>query len=287
MARRNHRSSHSGQNSIIRYIAVGTLAVLTLALVAALLWLQPPDPALAQDPPANSAPAFPGDTAARSIAEHSPAGQSIGAPVTAADADGDTLTYALAGTDAGTFDLDPDTGQLSVKNALNYESKSSYSVTVTVSDGKNAAGEADTSLDDAIAVSIAVVNVDEPGRISFNSATPQVGTPLTAILTDPDGNLRNDIWVWERSANRSSWDAIENHALATYTPSDADAGQYLRAAVSYQDGQGDGTVKVASWTEVSNPVPAPGSARAHACANPNTNSGANANAHTGAGAAGQ
>ncbi len=257
MARRNHRSSHSGQNSIIRYIAVGTLGVLTLALVAFLLALPAADPALAQDPPANSAPAFPGDTADRSIAEHSPAGQSIGAPVTAADADGDTLTYALAGTDAGSFDLDPDTGQLSVKNALDYESKSSYSVAVTVSDGKNADGEADASLDDAIAVSIAVVNMDEPGRISFNSATPQVGTPLTAILTDPDGNLRNDIWVWERSANRSSWDAIENHALATYTPSDADAGQYLRAAVSYQDGQGDGTVKVASWTEVSNPVPAP------------------------------
>ena len=257
MARRNHRPSYSGQNSITRYIAVGTLAVLTLALVAFLLALPAADPALAQDPPANSAPAFPGDTAARSIAEHSPAGQSIGAPVVAADADGDTLTYALAGTDAGTFDLDPDTGQLSVKNALDYESKSSYSVAVTVSDGKNADGEADSSLDDAIAVSIAVVNVDEPGRISFNSATPQVGTPLTAILTDPDGNLRNDIWVWERSPDRSSWDAIENHALATYTPSGDDAGQYLRAAVSYQDGQGDGAVKVVSWTEVSNPVPAP------------------------------
>jgi len=30
MARRNHRSSRSGQNSIIRYIAAGTLGILTL-----------------------------------------------------------------------------------------------------------------------------------------------------------------------------------------------------------------------------------------------------------------
>ena len=36
----------------------------------------------------------------------------IGDPVTATDADGDTLTTALGGTDAVSFDIDPATGQL-------------------------------------------------------------------------------------------------------------------------------------------------------------------------------
>ena len=51
----------------------------------------------------------------------------------------DTLTYGLQrGTDAASFDIDSMTGQLKAKAPLDYETKTSYMVIVTVTDGKNA-----------------------------------------------------------------------------------------------------------------------------------------------------
>ena len=53
------------------------------------------------------------------------------------DADNDTLSYTLSGTDAASFTIDAN-GNLSFVSAPDYESdKTSYSVTVTVSDGTN------------------------------------------------------------------------------------------------------------------------------------------------------
>ena len=44
-------------------------------------------------------------------------------------------TYALGGTDTRvSFDIDTATGQLMTKEALDYETKATYSVTVTASD---------------------------------------------------------------------------------------------------------------------------------------------------------
>ena len=34
-----------------------------------------------------------------------------------------------------------------------------------------------------------VTNVDEPGTVSLSSSAPQVGSPLTAALSDPDGGV--------------------------------------------------------------------------------------------------
>ena len=73
------------------------------------------------------------------MAENTPAGQNIGDPVSAADDDGNSLTYTLGGTDATSFDIDITSGQLQTKASLDFETKDSYSVTVSVSDGKDAA----------------------------------------------------------------------------------------------------------------------------------------------------
>ena len=71
-----------------------------------------------------------GDTAATSTSN-------IGNPFPATDSDSDTLAYTLGGTDAGSFKIDADTGQIKQKNGeiYDYEAKSAYSVTVTVHDG--------------------------------------------------------------------------------------------------------------------------------------------------------
>ena len=80
------------------------------------------------------------------MAENTAAGENIGDPVTATDADaGDTLTYTLGGADMDSFDIDDATGQLMTKAALDYEAPAdadtdnAYEVTVTASDGNTAA----------------------------------------------------------------------------------------------------------------------------------------------------
>ena len=51
----------------------------------------------------------------------------IGTPVVATDVDSDdtadTLTYGLSGTDAASFAIDAETGQLKTKADLDYETK--------------------------------------------------------------------------------------------------------------------------------------------------------------------
>ena len=85
----------------------------------------------------NRAPEFSAATAARSVEEGTAAGGNVGSPVTATDPDsGDTLTYALSGTDMASFTVD-NMGQIMVGagTMLDYETKASYMVTVTASDG--------------------------------------------------------------------------------------------------------------------------------------------------------
>ena len=47
---------------------------------------------------------------------------------------GQTLTYTLGGLDAGSFDIDGETGQLKTKAALDFEMQEDYEVTVTATD---------------------------------------------------------------------------------------------------------------------------------------------------------
>ena len=109
-----------------------------------------------------------GSSPSASVAENTPKDMNIGgdapdAPVAATDTDGDTLTYGLSGTDAASFDIDTATGQLKTKEGVtyNHEVKDTYSVKVTVSDGKDAAGDPDTAVDDTITVTITVMDVNE------------------------------------------------------------------------------------------------------------------------------
>ena len=87
------------------------------------------------EPQENRAPAFPGSSTTRSIDENSASGANVGDAVMATDADGDTLTYSLTGTDAGSFTINS-SGQIMVGTGtmLDFEDKASYTVTVTATD---------------------------------------------------------------------------------------------------------------------------------------------------------
>ena len=111
-------------------------------------------------------------------------------------------------------------------------------MTVSVSDGKDIDGNNDPSADNTIDVTISVTNLPEAGTVILSSLQPQVGTPLTATLEDPD-DATNVTWTWERSSNWSSgWTAISNATSDTYTPVGGDVGNYLRATATYTNSQG-------------------------------------------------
>ena len=80
-----------------------------------------------------------------------------------------------------------------------------------------------------------------PGTVSLSQSSGLVsGDPVTATLTDPD-NPTNQVWLWERSANGSTnWSNISGATSASYTTTAADAGNYLRATVTYDDDSGTG-----------------------------------------------
>ncbi len=130
------------------------------------------------DTPPNRPPEFAdGETTNRSVVQGTETGIDFGRPVTASDPDGDTLTYTLGGTDGESFDIDAMTGQLKTRDALDAETKSSYSVTVSVTDGKNAGGGTLAEIDDTITVAsvalselAAKYDADEDGLISRDEA---------------------------------------------------------------------------------------------------------------------
>ena len=64
--------------------------------------------------------------------------------------DDDTLTYAIGGADASSFIIIRTTGQIKVREALDYETKNSYTVTVTATD--------ESDLSDTITVTIMVTD---------------------------------------------------------------------------------------------------------------------------------
>ncbi len=140
-------------------------------------------------PLANNAPVFAQDSTSRSIAETvgaaQDAGRTIGAAVTATDADNDALTYSLEGTDAASFEIVAASGQLRTKVGETYdrEAKASYSVTVKATDPSSA--------NDTIDVTIDITNVSEP---PLAPGTPTVAgvttTQITVRAAPPDNTGR-------------------------------------------------------------------------------------------------
>ena len=69
-------------------------------------------------------------------------------------------------------------------------------------------------------VVVLVRNVDEPGTVVLNRLQPEVGTPLTAILTDGAGVEGEVTWWWYTSKVIDPDPTYDNHwtSLETRTP---------------------------------------------------------------------
>ncbi len=212
-------------------------------------------------PPANRAPSFDeGASASRSVAENTPAGTDIGLPLAATDPDGDSLTYALSGTDSGHFALSGN----QLRTSGDYAGvKSSYSVTVYVSDGRGGT--------DSIDVTVTVINVDEAPveptpqanrapsfdeganttrSVAENTEAGQdIGLPLAA--TDPD----SDSLTYALSGADSGHFALSGNRLQTSGALDYEGQNSYSVTVNVSDGNGgsDTTAVTITVTNVNEP----------------------------------
>ena len=138
----------------------------------------------------NTPPKFPDSSPPRVVPENSPPDTNVGDPVTATDADDDTLTYTLEGTDAASFAIVSTSGQIQTKAGVAYdhEAQSQYSVTVKADDGNGGT--------DTIAVTVNITDVNEPPSAPAEPTVEAVdgsSDSLSVTWTAPDNSGKPDI----------------------------------------------------------------------------------------------
>ena len=143
---------------------------------------------------ANAAPVYDPTTATREVPENSVAGTDVGDPIPAAtDAEDDTLTYSMGGTDAASFAFDASTRQITTIANVDYNheaTQNSYSVTVTATDAGGSGGSAD------VTVTIDVTDVaEQPAKPDPPTVTATAGAAgsLDVSWVKPDLNGGPDI----------------------------------------------------------------------------------------------
>ena len=197
------------------------------------------------------------------------------------------LFWTLGGPDAARFSIDG--GVLSFKSPPNYEGPAdgdedpiaadvqragdnAYQVTVRVGSGgeDGEPGDNNHTGDDVeeIEVTVNVLNVNEDGWVVIYPRQPQIGSTLSAYLTDPDGSASSGIWQWARSdSDNGPWEDIPALSTgSTYRPTGDELDKYLRVTVKYVDAAGGtpdepneamvvSTLKVREDTVTSNAAP--------------------------------
>ena len=200
-----------------------------------------------------SAPAGPtfsysGDTVTFKVAENA-GGNTRVATLDATDPNNDPVSFSVYGTDADAFsdafEFGQESGEIEVKpeGSLDHERKEMYSITVSVTDGKDSSGNTEDPplMDDSVNVLIGVSDVQEPGAVTLSPNAPVVGNRVTASLSDPDGVFTSSNspvrWQWYVSGTESgsAFTQISNATTEIYVPVDADLGKRLRATAYYAD----------------------------------------------------
>ncbi|MDC1525715.1 cadherin domain-containing protein [Gammaproteobacteria bacterium] len=130
----------------------------------------------------NEAPSLSNSLVASSFAENTAAGTTI-ATASASDPESQTITYALSGSGSENFAVDS-AGNITLVSSLDYETSTSYSLTLTASDGTNTISNIiNIIVDDVTELSIALAS----SAISL-SETAASGTSVTTTTTTIDGN---------------------------------------------------------------------------------------------------
>ena len=217
--------------------------------------------AVREVPDVNNPPVYASPSVMREVEENSGPGIAVGDPVTAADADGDTLTYTrTGGADMAAFTIDSTNGQLKVGEGtkLDFEgAQTTYVVEVTAKDpfGKS----------DSTSVTITVTNVNEKPDLTLivdEPVTPP--TPDAVVVTgdsavDYEENGTEAVAtymssvadvIWSLSGDDADDFEISGGELTFMSspdwesPADADTDNVYMVTVAATDGTTTGTVSV-------------------------------------------
>ena len=159
-----------------------------------------------------------------------------------------TEEWNLEGEDADEFQLIGEGGRTLVfRNQPDYENPADvdgdnvYKVTIVTFDGDGGRGEFD--------VCIAVMNINEAGKVTLRDedgkelVQPYAHGPITADLTDPDGDVSVSSWQWARSEDDPPQSpepsGIADATSATYTPTNDDTSYFVSVTAMYTDGAED------------------------------------------------
>ncbi|MDH5446500.1 MAG: cadherin domain-containing protein [Gammaproteobacteria bacterium] len=170
--------------------------------------------------------------------------------ISATDADGpSTFTYSMTGTD---FMINASTGEITVNAALDFETKASYTETVTVSDGINE-GTVD------VTINVANVNDTAPvpvvGTISHPLESATVGTAVATIsATDADGP---STFLYSITGTAFAIDTLSG-AITVNAALDFETKSSYTETVTVSDGTNEGTVDITiNVLDVNDVAPAP------------------------------
>jgi protocadherin Fat 4 len=134
------------------------------------------------------------DSAANSIAEDVSNGDSVGITASATDADGsnNTVTYSLSDDAGGIFEIDANTGEVSILDAsgIDYENATSHTieVTATSADGSTSTQSYTINVTDVDEFDVgAVTDTDSNANTIAENASAGNEIGVTASATDADG----------------------------------------------------------------------------------------------------
>ena len=151
--------------------------------------------------------------------------------VTATDADGDTLTYSISGSDIA---IDSSSGVLTFAAAPDYETKSSYAATVTITDGTRS---------DTQDITVTIANVNE-GQSFTSSASFTAAENQTAIGTVSATDADGDSLSYSISGSEISIGAFNGVLTFTAAP-DYETKSSYSATVTVSDGSLSTTQEIA------------------------------------------
>ena len=199
--------------------------------------------------------------------------------LTSTDPEGMGVHWDITGLDAEAFSISPE-GVITFRHPPDYEAPTDRELpddtdpALIVEEGRDneyhlvvhaievrEEGATRRALSSSRDVVVLVKNVDERGTVVLNRLQPEVGTPLTAVLTDAAGIDGDVSWRWYTSkvidpepSYDSHWSVVGGAVTETYTPRGdrvdgvvgededpgalVDEGRYLRVIADYIDQNG-------------------------------------------------
>ncbi len=204
----------------------------------------------------NSPPSFGGATASFEFHRSLVAGDYIGTVPQVEDPDEDEVDYLLTSGTFGVFRLDRQTGELFVKDgAPAFTGGESYTLTVSVTDGKNRLDALDGDMDDAIDIPVNVITNDNPKFTTADGTSYEVSedaaqghTVVEFEITDlDDDSLFYEFWTTPGGPFQLVQDGIE---VSNTTDLDYESTDSYEGKVRIRDNKNKSGQSDLSWDDI-------------------------------------